>query len=212
MEKNIQTAAKTGIAVLLLIFLHTCAFAQNFDIRLLRSINHRTSSIDGMMVPVTNSVYTITVAVPLGELAYGYAKHDSLSIIHGWQAMAGAGINFAVTFSAKYIVNRTRPYSRYPDINNYKTDTDPSFPSGHTSFAFETATMLSFQYPKWYVIVPSYAWASTVGYSRMYLGMHYPSDVLVGAFVGSASAWLSIKGTQWLRGCKHKKTSQVEGH
>ena len=210
MEKNLQASAKTSIVLLLLILLHTCAFAQNLDMRLLRSINHRTSSTDGMMVPITNSVYPITAAVPLSELAYGYAKHDSVSIIRGWQAMAGAGINLVVVLSGKYIVNRARPYISYHDINNYTTETDPSFPSGHTSFAFESATMLSLQYPKWYVVVPSYAWASTVGYSRMYLGMHYPSDVLVGAFIGSASAWLSIKGTQWLRGYKQKKSSRVE--
>jgi membrane-associated phospholipid phosphatase len=52
---------------------------------------------------------------------------------------------------------------------------------------------LSLNYPKWYVVVPSYAWASLVGYSRMAIGMHYPSDVLIGALVGSASSFLVYK-------------------
>jgi len=163
------------------------------------------------MVPVTNSVYPIAAAVPLGELIYGYAKHDTSVVINGWQAVTGVGVNFVVAFSLKYAVNRARPYASYADINPYQHDTDPSFPSGHTSFAFETATMVTMQYPKWYVIVPSYAWASTVGYSRMYLGMHYPTDVLAGALVGTASAWLSIKGTQWLRNHKHKRLA-IEPH
>jgi membrane-associated phospholipid phosphatase len=52
-----------------------------------------------------------------------------------------------------------------------------SFPSQHTSFAFATATALSLQYRKWWVVVPAYTWAAMVGYSRLYLGQHYPSDV-----------------------------------
>jgi membrane-associated phospholipid phosphatase len=51
--------------------------------------------------------------------------------------------------------------------------------------AFALATSLSLSYPKCYIIVPSFAWASSVGYSRMDLGVHYPSDVLAGAIVGA---------------------------
>jgi undecaprenyl-diphosphatase len=53
---------------------------------------------------------------------------------------------------------------------------------------------LSIHFKKWYVIVPAYAWATSVGYSRMYLGEHYPTDVLVGAAIGTGSAYLS----KWL--------------
>jgi undecaprenyl-diphosphatase len=49
---------------------------------------------------------------------------------------------------------------------------------------------LSLAWPKWYIIVPTYTWAGTVAYSRMDLGVHYPSDVLIGALVGAGSAWL----------------------
>ena len=79
-----------------------------------------------------------------------------------------------------------------------------SFPSGHTSSAFALATSLSIVYPKWYVIVPSYLWASSVGYSRMHLGVHYPSDVLAGALVGTGSAFLSHA----LNKCIHKKVKE----
>jgi membrane-associated phospholipid phosphatase len=105
---------------------------------------------------------------------------------------AGASIvNFGITAALKYSFNRTRPYITYPDIMQKSPVHSPSFPSGHTSSAFATATSISLSYPKWYVIVPMFGWAGTVGYSRMYLGVHYPSDVLAGAALGTGTAWLT---------------------
>ena len=78
-------------------------------------------------------------------------------------------------------------------------------PSGHTSSVFATATSLSMAYPKWYVVVPSFVWAGSVGYSRMHLGVHYPSDVIIGALVGSGSAILTRKANQWLNSKRHTR-------
>ncbi len=159
------------------------------------------------MSGLTNSVYLVSGFVPIGQLIYGYKQHDKKSIANAWQTIGGIGTNAVITLALKYSVNRTRPYITYPDINPYQHLNDPSFPSGHTSYAFCLATTLSIEYSKWYVIVPSYAWSASVGYSRMYLGMHYPSDVLAGAIVGAASAWLSYKGTQFLL---HKRNKRVQ--
>jgi len=60
--------------------------------------------------------------------------------------------------------------------------TDKSFPSGHTSTAFGAATYLSMVYP--YLSPVLMALAYFVGLSRIALGVHYPSDVLVGALLG----------------------------
>jgi undecaprenyl-diphosphatase len=91
----------------------------------------------------------------------------------------------------KYTFDRDRPFITYPDITKKSGAGSPSFPSGHTSSAFALATSLSLTYPKWYVIASSYTWAGTVAFSRMDLGVHYPSDILAGALVGGGCAWLT---------------------
>jgi len=185
-----------------------CSFhctAQNSDIDLLRDINvHRNKSLDGAWKAITNYDYPVSIAIPAMELVWGYTHHDKKAIISGWQTVAGFGIDFVLTEGLKYAVHRPRPFVTYPDIQPYETFTDHSFPSGHTSFAFCAATSLSICYPRWYVVAPAYLWAAAIGYSRLDLGVHYPSDVLAGAIVGVGSSWLAYKGTRWLQK-KHPK-------
>ena len=104
-----------------------------------------------------------------------------------------------MTTAIKYSINRQRPFVTYPIIVNQTESTSPSLPSMHTSIAFSTATSLSISFPKWYVIAPSFLWASTVGYSRLHLGAHYPTDVFAGAIVGAGSAYLTYKLNKWIR-------------
>lgn len=65
-----------------------------------------------------------------------------------------------------------------------------SLPSGHTAAAFLMATIISYFYPTFAIVALS--WAGLVGLSRILLGVHYPSDVLVGAGLGVSIAGLSI--------------------
>jgi membrane-associated phospholipid phosphatase len=102
-----------------------------------------------------------------------------------------AGINGVFTLVAKQLVNRPRPAVSYPFLNPLENVTHYSFPSGHTSASFNTATALCIAYPKWQIIAPSFAYAGLMAYSRMHIGVHYPSDVFAGALLGTGSAFLS---------------------
>lgn len=210
MEKIIPSATRRLIILLLLISC-TRAFGQNKDIEWLRSLNvNRNTALDGGMHAITQSTYPIAVAIPVAQLAYGYIGKHKEFVSNGWQSVAGLGIAAVITYGLKYTVQRERPYAAYSGLQPYETETSPSFPSGHTAIAFATATNLSLQYHKWYVVAPSYAWAAAVGYSRLHLGAHYPSDVLAAAVIGAGSAYLSYKGNQWLQKRKNKKTKAIE--
>lgn len=68
-----------------------------------------------------------------------------------------------------------------------------SFPSGHTTTIFSITTTLAFLFRKSWIQVCLLALASLIGYSRIYLGCHFLSDVLVGAVVGILSSFLVVK-------------------
>lgn len=176
------------------------ARAQNIDIDVLRDVNlNRNKSLDGTMKVFTQSALPMSAALPLTQLIVGYVRNDADIWEAGLQTATGLCINTVLSVGLKYGVNRTRPYVTYPYLQPYHTSQGPSFPSAHTSYAFCSATSLALCYPKWYVIVPSYMWAITVSYSRMHLGVHYPTDILAGAIIGAGSAWLAHQGNKWLR-------------
>ncbi|HBG15167.1 MAG TPA: hypothetical protein DDW93_00175 [Firmicutes bacterium] len=84
----------------------------------------------------------------------------------------------------KNMVARPRPYQTYSNIcNKGPALKDYSFPSGHTTSAFTTATTLAYYMPGASLLL--YGLAAIVGLTRMLLGVHYPTDVLIGSLIGT---------------------------
>jgi membrane-associated phospholipid phosphatase len=198
------------VSLFVLFFCFSISNAQNSDIDLLKKINlNRNTNLESTMIGITNSTLPISVGTPIVIYAVGLIEKDSVTkkkaIFIGETFAASAFISLAM----KSIVKRDRPYVTYPEIDNVTEESSYSFPSAHTSSAFATATSLSMVYPKWYVIAPSFLWAGAVGYSRMYLGVHYPSDVLAGAIVGSGSAFLCYKLNKWINKKKIRKVPKL---
>jgi membrane-associated phospholipid phosphatase len=180
--------------------------SQNRDIDLLRHINFdRNKSFDGTFRLITNSASPVSFGAPVLMCGIGLIKHDSLLFRNSLYIASSVAASLILTTIAKYTINRSRPFVTYPDIQKETGAGSPSFPSGHTSDVFALATSLTLVYPKWYVIAPSFVWASAVGYSRMDLGVHYPSDVLAGAIMGSGCAWITFKVNQKLNVCTRQK-------
>lgn len=175
-----------------LLFTYGNLNAQNWDINTLDNVNPSNPS-SKYWQQTTELVYPISVGIPAGILIAGFINHNKAQQQKGWKIVGALAVNTIITQGLKYSINRERPYEKYPLlINPYdKKEQGKSFPSGHTSTAFSLAASIAIEYPKWYVVVPAYAYATSVGYSRLYLGEHYPSDVLTGAALGVGSAYLS---------------------
>lgn len=180
--------------------------AQNFDINTLQSINKNETAFKNTYFNTNADMVTpLSFGIPTGIAIAGFIKHDK-KLQKDALYMAGSYIGSAlVTYSIKHIVKRERPYQQYPAIiQRAGAENNASFPSGHTSAAFCTATSVALRYRKWYFVVPSYLFATSVAWARMYQGVHYPSDVFIGAIVGAGSAWLGWKMQKWVKK-KHQK-------
>jgi membrane-associated phospholipid phosphatase len=150
---------------------------------------------DATMRNLSFSVYLLEPVPPVAISLHGYFKKDKKLLWNGYKSAIALCAAMAISTGLKYSIERRRPYDKFPDLI-IKRDFSgtPSFPSGHTTAAFVTAASLSLTYKKWYVVLPSYLYAGLTAYSRMRLGMHYPSDVLAGMTLGTSSALF----TWWL--------------
>ena len=99
------------------------------------------------------------------------------------------------SYGVKAIFDVERPSMRYAEPKPLvHAPTDASFPSGHAATSFAAATALSFAWPRW---APAfYLLALAIGFSRVYVGVHYPLDIVGGAALGIAVAtalrWLLV--------------------
>lgn len=112
----------------------------------------------------------------------------------GALALTAMALGLLVTnITIKPLVERARPWTVWP-IEPLVTEKDPhSFPSGHTCAAFAAGMIWLRTLPwKWGRIAAA-ALAVCMGLSRLYVGVHYPTDVLAGALIGSLCAWAAWK-------------------
>jgi len=185
-----------SLIILVLIFSLTAislvwSIGQRVDVWVFTYFNmhgHRTVWLDWIMLFFTqigNGLFAISVAIILyfsGRhfLAYAFA----LGTLSLW----------LVVESIKVLIHRTRPYKKIENSRIVGSQArGSSFPSGHTSQAFFMATfLLPYDHTNFFIWVAVYLMASFVGITRIYVGMHYPRDVLGGAMLGTTWGILSV--------------------
>jgi undecaprenyl-diphosphatase len=102
----------------------------------------------------------------------------------------GSFLTGGIVYCLKLLIARPRPPVAVLDV------VTPAFPSGHTAAAFLTAVVLGKHFPRekrWFLGL-----ASLVGFTRLFLGVHYLSDVLVGGLIGWGIGELVVKNEEWL--------------
>lgn len=115
--------------------------------------------------------------------------------------MVGASLLGSLVFNnmlIKNIVARPRPYRMIETLTILIPEPgEYSFPSGHTSSSFAAGVVLYLMLPKKYGI-PAMVLAFFIGISRLYVGVHYPTDVLGGMVMGTLIATAVVKATEKL--------------
>ncbi len=161
----------------------------NTDASIVYNFN-RVQSLHPYSHAISQCLIPAVVLGPAVLAATGFAK-DDLLLKRESIALLSAEVSCGVlTYVTKNIVGRKRPWRSYPDcISTPDPDEEYSFPSGHASLSCCLATFVSLRYPKWYVIAPAGMYALGTCLARINLGVHYPSDVIVGALLGSALAY-----------------------
>ena len=113
--------------------------------------------------------------------------------------MVGASLLGSLVFNnmiVKNIVARPRPYRMIETLTILIPEPgEYSFPSGHTSSSFAAGVVLYLMLPKKYGI-PAMVLAFLIGISRLYVGVHYPTDVLGGMVMGTLIAVSVVKATE----------------
>src|SRR6516162_7300296 len=167
------------------------AGATGWDLSLFRILNEVPPAVASVLTPLVHLFLPIGIVIAVVLIA-GYVVAWTRSVLPLAAGAAAAGAAWAVANAAKLIANRPRPYRVVADAvlrQPYAHGT--SFPSSHTAVTVAVVIALVPFLPRALAWV-AFAYAVLVGWSRVYLGVHYPLDVLAGAGIGMAVGGLVL--------------------
>jgi undecaprenyl-diphosphatase len=163
----------------------------NIDINILYFIRESFSNpvMDKLMVIITNLGDKGFIWIVIGVILLAQRKYRKIGFILLIALLINAIMGEVII---KNIVQRPRAFITYPDINIIiKPPSSYSFPSGHTASSFAAAVVIGYYIKNWRAM--AYTFASLIAFSRLYLFVHYPSDILAGILLGVICALLTIK-------------------
>ncbi len=146
---------------------------------------------DFIMPIITNQNFLVfSGLILIGYLAYYGEKRGRITIV---VLLIAASFSDAICFQViKPWVGRIRPSHEFYDYINLLVSKGGkySFPSNHAANSFVFATVLSYFYEKNKTFL--YILASAIAFSRVYVGVHYPLDIVSGAIIGYIISWIIL--------------------
>ena len=179
MEKRARTMKGFLIVTCLMFFPFSLSFAQNIDAEILKVINTQHCKLYDFSSDV---ISTDVFAGAIGLSGVFITPKVSLM---------SASLTWIEVYLLKNILKRPRPFEKYAWIIKRANATGYSMPSGHAAMAFESAYIWSEHFPKLSLLF--YLTATCISISRIYYGVHYPSDILIGAAIGYLTAYFVSK-------------------
>ena len=140
-------------------------------------------SLDSVMVALSLTAYHAAFWALLAAIMAISKGHRRPGIAILFSLLASY---VAVELVIKTFIHRERPYVAEGLTPIIVDSLSYSFPSGHTAYSFASATVIAMYYGRW--CIPAFVLATMIGISRIYLALHWPTDVVAGALIGVAVA------------------------
>ena len=174
--------------------------AVNYNILLFYLINNglQNNILNSIMPFITNFGSTVACFIICGLLyLFGGVRAKKVAVL----ALLALFISNAAVYFIKHIIAEPRPFLALTNVHQLVSESEIycSFPSGHATSSFAVATVIGLKYSievlnrKFRLIYPLLAFAAVIGFSRVYIGVHYPLDVVLGGLIGIISALVVLK-------------------
>ena len=163
--------------------------AYNLDVYVFYMINSglHNSFFNILMPLVVNlGLYSFWILICILLAIFGGEKGRNVALI----CVVAIVIGYFAAEILKVIFARPRPFEVLAGVNLFSTETEYSFPSTHATEVFIGCTIVGKKYGHFMVFI---ALAVLVSISRVYLGVHYPSDILGGALLGLVISFLVLR-------------------